>query len=156
MKLINKLTPVCFLFLANMALANNSPVGLWKTIDDESGQPKAIVQITQNAQQKLFGKIIKIYPSPGNDQNEVCKACKGERHNQPIVGMVFMENLIPSPDNANTWSNGQILDPKSGKVYHCNLTVSKNGENLNVRGYIGLPLFGRTQTWIKVDNLNQT
>lgn len=144
------------LFFSSFAFANtNSPIGLWRTIDDVSGKPKAIVQIWENPDRALFGKIIKIYPRPGHDQNEVCEACEGARHNQRIVGMVFMENLKPSND-ANVWSDGKILDPKNGKIYNCNAKLSERGDKLNVRGYIGMPLFGRTQTWMRVDDLQNT
>lgn len=156
MKQASKFCISFLILVSNIAFAAmNTPVGWWKTIDDETGKVKAIVQITESKNKTLVGKIIKIYPRPGYDQNEICNACEGERHNKPIVGMVFLEKLNRSADTANAWTNGQILDPKNGKVYHCNVSLSENGENLNVRGYLGLPLFGRTQTWIRVNNLNE-
>lgn len=139
---------------ANRAIAP-SPIGLWKTIDDTTGKPKAIIQISETADKTLVGKILKIFPAPGHDQNERCTACEGDRHNQKIVGMVFLEKLKRESDNKRIWSGGEILDPKNGKVYHCNVNLSDNSQRLNVRGYIGLPLFGRTQTWLRVANIEK-
>ncbi len=132
-------------FAANQA----SPLGFWKTIDDVSGQPKSILHVYEISG-RLFGRVVKIFPSPGKTENEVCDACEGARHNQRIVGMVIMENLKQSSDNQNQWTGGEILDPKNGKTYHCNLTLIDNGQKLEVRGYIGISLFGRSQTWLRV------
>jgi len=144
------------LFLISLAIlvvsnvyAAISPVGYWKTIDDVTGKPKSILHIFQNGN-ALYGQIVKIFPRPGYDQNELCTACKGARHNQRIVGMVIMEGLKQSAKNPNEWNDGQILDPLNGKSYGCMITVMNDGKTLNVRGFIGFSLFGRTQTWIRV------
>lgn len=139
-----------FGFLSPLFAADLSPVGYWRTIDDVTGKPKAIIQISANADKILSGRILKIFPRPGYDQNEVCTACDGAKHNQRIVGMVILEDLKPSKDDATAWEDGQILDPKTGKVYHASITMIDDGARLKVRGYIGTPLFGRTQTWIRV------
>lgn len=146
---------LCTFALAASNASNNAketPIGLWKTIDDVTGKPKAIVQISETTDKMLVGKILKIFPQPGHDQNELCTACEGDRHNQRIVGMVFLEKLKQNVDNKKIWSGGEILDPKNGKVYHCNVNIADNAEKLNVRGYIGLPLFGRTQTWVRAND----
>ena len=146
------LVTVGLLFIAPSIFASESsvpPVGLWKTIDDVSGKPKALVQLWQGSDNKLYGKILKVFPRPGVELNPVCKECKDNRHNQPINGMVFLENLKQSNKNAIEWTGGKILDPKNGKSYNCSLQIADGGEKLNVRGYLGLPLFGRTQTWVK-------
>lgn len=150
------LTSWIVLFISSnvYALTNPlSPVGYWKTIDDETGQPKAIVQIWEGDKQKLYGRILKIYPRPGYDQNEVCSACEGDKHNKRIVGMIFIEGLQQDKDDPLTWKDGSILDPKNGKTYHCKVRTIENGQKLYVRGYIGLPLFGRTQTWLRTSGL---
>ncbi len=150
MKHIPKLIFICLsFFLWHYAYAANSPLGYWKTIDDVTGQPKSILKIWQSSN-GLSGQVIKIYPSPGKDQNELCTACKGARHNQRIVGMVILQGLKQNANNPSEWTNGEILDPHNGKTYHCNLQVIDNGQKLNVRGYIGVPLFGRSQTWLRV------
>ncbi|TAK77790.1 MAG: DUF2147 domain-containing protein [Gammaproteobacteria bacterium] len=131
------------------AAADNSPVGYWKTIDDVTGQPKSILQIKETSNHTLYGKVVKVFPQAGQDPNPVCKACEGEKHNQPIIGMTILENLTQSQDDPTLWTGGSILEPKTGKVYHCNIQVMDGGEKLNVKGYIGIPTFGRSQTWIR-------
>ena len=125
-----------------------SPVGYWKTIDDVTGQPKSIVQIYEAPNHALKGKVVRLFKDP----ERLCTACEGEQHNKPIVGLQVMNQLKRSAENKNEWIGGDILDPKSGKMYHCSIKISEKGQQLNVRGYIGLPLFGRTQTWVRVEN----
>lgn len=130
-------------------LPTDSPVGYWKTIDDVSGEAKSIVQIWKTDNNVLMGKIVKIFPTDGsNPETKICKACKGEQHNQPIIGLVIMSGLTPKE---HQWGNGAILDPQNGKSYHCAVRTLENGKKLNVRGYMGLPLLGRSQTWERVD-----
>jgi uncharacterized protein (DUF2147 family) len=128
------------------AANTNSPIGYWKTIDDVAGTPKSIIEIYETSQHTLEGKVLQIFPKPGEDQNKLCDACKGEKHNQRIVGMVILEGM---KQNGEQWDGGQILDPKNGKTYRCKLKVVDHGEKLAVHGYIGMPLLGRTQTWIR-------
>jgi uncharacterized protein (DUF2147 family) len=132
------------------AATTNSPVGLWKTIDESTKKPKAIMQIWESPTKVLSGRVLRIFPLPGFDQNELCTACEGEKHNKRIVGMVIMENLKQNTENPLEWTGGKILDPKNGKTYNVSIQVVDNGQKLNVRGYIGMPLFGRTQTWLSV------
>lgn len=153
MAYINKLLKVFLIFFSMIVIthsyagSSNSPVGVWKTIDDVTGQPKSIIQIYANADQTLSGKVLKIFPKPGEDQNKVCDACKGDKYNKKIVGMIILEGMKA---NGDKWDDGQILDPKTGKTYHCNFKLIHNGANLQVRGYIGISAFGRTQVWDRV------
>lgn len=126
----------------------SSPIGYWKTIDDVTGKPKSIVQIWKAENNALMGKVIKIFPRPGADLKRVCTACEGNLRNQPIVGMVILSGLKASHSQ---WGNGHILDPDNGKTYNCALHTAENGKKLSVRGYIGIPLLGRSQTWERVD-----
>lgn len=142
----------CLLSSIAYGADNTSPVGYWKTIDDVTGKPKAILHIQLSNQNTLFGRIIKIFPSPGKDQNEVCTACQGYRHNQRIVGMIVLENLKQNEESLKQWDQGTILDPLNGKTYRSTITLSDDGMQLKVRGYIGIPLFGRSQTWLRVLN----
>ncbi len=128
--------------------AFHSPVGYWKTIDDITGKPKSIVQVWRNSDQMLMAKVVKIFPENPADLNKTCTACQGDKHDQPIVGMVIMSGLKSAE---NQWGNGQILDPENGKTYKCTARLMENGKKLNVRGFIGLPMFGRSQTWERVD-----
>jgi uncharacterized protein (DUF2147 family) len=125
---------------------DTSPVGVWKNIDDVSGKPKALVRITEN-NGVLQGKIEKIFRAPELDQNPKCEPCEGDRKGQPILGMVFMWGL--KKDGDNSYSGGEILDPNNGKVYRSKLQVADGGKKLEVRGYIGVPMLGRTQTWLR-------
>jgi len=131
---------------ANTAL---SPVGYWKTIDDVSGKAKAVLRIYES-HGVLNGQVVKTFPVPGEKPHTLCTACSGSRHNQPILGMVVLEGLKPSKDYSAQWTGGQILDPLNGKIYRCTVTLMNKGQKLNVRGYIGISLFGRTQTWERV------
>ena len=160
MKQMAKLIFMCLSFFSlscvyalNTAI-ENSPVGFWKTIDDVTHKPKAIVQIWEAPNKKLLGRILKIYPRPGADQNERCIACEGVKHNQRIIGMAILEKLAQNKDNLREWNGGNILDPKNGKTYSCNIQLVENGQKLNVRGYIGMPLFGRSQTWLRTSDLS--
>ncbi len=125
-----------------------SPIGYWKTIDDRTGKPKSIVQVWKNQDQVLMGKVIKIFPDIASHQTKLCAACKGDQHNQPIVGMVIISGLKSTDAQ---WGSGRILDPENGKSYKCTVRLTENGKKLNVHGYIGFPLFGRSQTWERVD-----
>ncbi len=120
-----------------------SPIGLWKTIDDETGKPKALVRITeQNG--ALEGKIEKLFREPNEDQNPKCVACTDSRKNQQIVGMTIVSGL---KKDGNEYTGGEILDPAKGKVYKSKATLRDGGQKLEVRGYIGAPMFGRSQIW---------
>lgn len=143
---------ILLFFCANMIYAATattmgpSPVGYWQTIDDVTGKPKAVVQIWETPDKILQGKIVKVFAT--SEEKKRCVACKGDKHNQPILGMLIMDQL--KPNDHHTWDNGNILDPKNGKIYRCTVQLAEQGRKLNVHGYIGLPLFGRTQTWIKM------
>jgi uncharacterized protein (DUF2147 family) len=130
------------LIAAATPLLAASPVGTWKTIDDKTHQPKSLVQITeQNG--VLEGKVIKVLQSD-DGPNPVCKACDGERKDKPIEGMTIIWGLKQDGDS---WSGGKILDPHEGKIYKVKLSLDDSGQKLDVRGYIGFSLIGRSQTW---------
>jgi uncharacterized protein (DUF2147 family) len=122
-----------------------SPVGYWQTIDDVTGQSKSIVQITDAANNHIAGKVVKLFD---NVKTTTCSACSGANKNQPILGMTIMTNLKKAENNE--WQGGSILDPKNGKSYTCKIQLVDEGHRLVVRGYIGLPIFGRSQTWVRV------
>lgn len=135
---------------ATLALAcahadDSSPVGLWKNLDDVSGKPKALIRISENKGQ-LEGRIEKLFRPADQDQNPKCVQCEGVNKDQPIIGMVFMSGLKKSGDEYN---GGQILDPDNGKVYKSKATLIEGGRKLNVRGYIGIPMLGRSQVWVR-------
>lgn len=131
------------------ATANlQSPVGYWRTIDDQTHQPSSVVQITES-NNKLYGRIVKIYPKNGNKSDSICSKCPGDLHNKPVLGMTFMWDLVKDNDG---WGKGKIMDPKTGKIYKCQIHLTDNGTKLQVRGFIGISLIGRTQTWERLEN----
>jgi uncharacterized protein (DUF2147 family) len=120
-----------------------SLAGLGKTIDDETGQAKALVRISEEAG-VLSGRIEKLF-NPSKP-NPVCDQCGDERKGKPIEGMTILEGLKRSDDG---WEGGEILDPNKGKVYRARAKLLDGGSRLEVRGFVGVLLFGRTQTWVR-------
>lgn len=135
---------------ASLAWAQDaSPVGLWKTIDDETGKPKSLVRITES-NGELRGKVEKLFRDAGEDQNPKCEKCEDVRKDQPIIGMTIITGMKKDGDAYN-YSGGQILDPASGKIYKSKMTLGDGGKKLDVRGYVGVPMLGRTQTWVRAE-----
>lgn len=123
----------------------DSPVGLWKNIDDESGKPKALIRITET-DGVLTGRIEKLFREPGEDQAPKCIKCDGANKDQPVLGMVILTGLKKDQDEYN---GGTILDPNNGNVYKSKLKVDRDGKKLSVRGYIGFSWIGRSQVWLR-------
>jgi uncharacterized protein (DUF2147 family) len=146
MRTLIKLSLIASILAAPLAWADaGSPVGLWKTIDDKTGKPGALVRITEN-QGELTGKIEKLFRTADEEQNPKCVACTDARKNQPIVGMTIVSGL---KKNGDVYSGGEILDPNDGAVYKSKLTVRDGGKKVEVRGYVGVPMFGRSQVWLR-------
>jgi uncharacterized protein (DUF2147 family) len=133
---------ILFLFFG-LTLQAQTLTGKWKTIDDETGEAKSIVEIYEY-QGLYYGKIINLLSK--DDQGKRCEKCTGKDHNQPIEGLVILKGL---KKNGDIFKGGQILDPKSGKTYKCEISFSNSNE-LKVRGYIGISLIGRSQVWKRV------
>lgn len=134
-----------FFLFNSFLMQSQSVIGKWKNIDDNDGEAKAIIEIYEKGE-KIHGKVLEIF-NP-KDRHRVCVNCTGEDKNRPILGMVVINSLQKDDQEYNS---GTILDPKSGKLYKCYITLeSKN--ILKVRGYIGFSLFGRTQYWYRVKN----
>ena len=125
--------------------ANDTPVGTWTQVDDATGKPKSIIEITQQPDGTLQGVVKQVLFS---DQglHPICGKCDGDRHNKPVDGMVIMWGV---KNDGDVWDGGQILDPKTGKVYKVKLTLTDGGQKLDVHGYIGISLFGRSQVWVR-------
>ena len=126
-----------------------TPMGLWKTIDDESKKEKSLVRIA-DAGGVLVGRIEKLLDN-ADKPDAVCEKCTDERKNQPVIGLTIIRGVKPHDDDKELWEGGDILDPNNGKVYKLRLKPTQGGKRLEVRGYIGMPLLGRTQTWIRVE-----
>lgn len=136
-----------FMFLLSMIFISlisiaQSPVGIWKNLDDEDGKEKSHIEIyEQNG--KLRGKVIKLLPAATTTK---CDACTGANKGKSLVGMDILWDLVKT---GKVWDNGEILDPKKGKIYSCKIEL-EGKDKLKVRGYVGVSMFGRTQTWYKV------
>lgn len=136
---------ILLLSLIVLPLNAQSVIGKWKTIDDETGKQKSIVEIYE-VDGKIHGKIIQLFRGPNEDQDPSCTKCEGDRANKKIIGLEIIRGLKKDDD---VYEDGTILDPKDGKVYDCKLWIDEDSPNqLNVRGYI--MFFFRTQTWVKV------
>ncbi|MCD6675255.1 MAG: DUF2147 domain-containing protein [Burkholderiaceae bacterium] len=130
---------------AQSSVDARSPVGLWRNIDDETKKPKALVRITER-DGVYYGRIEKILTERTDG---VCELCTDERKDQPMQGMQIIDGMRASSDEPGLYEGGRILDPNNGKVYRSRMRVIDGGEHLEVRGFIGAPLFGRTQTWVR-------
>ncbi|SFI00205.1 Uncharacterized conserved protein, DUF2147 family [Collimonas sp. OK307] len=125
----------------------SSPIGLWKTIDDHSGKPRSLMRVTES-NGEFLGKVEKLLREPGEDQHPKCGKCEGALKDQPILGMTVMTGM-KHEGNSNEYVDGRLFDPDSGNTYKGKMTLIDNGKKLNVRGYIGIPLLGRSQTWLR-------
>ena len=130
---------------APAALAQMSPVGLWRSIDDRSGEARAEIRITELAG-VVTGRIERRVAKESRP-GEVCEECRDERRGKPLDGMEIIRNARKAQDG-QAWEGGRILDPESGREYTLRLAPIDGGQKLQVRGYIG-PFF-RTQTWVRV------
>ncbi len=127
------------------AQASESPVGLWRTIDDKTGKEKSLVRIVE-ANGELRATIEKLFREPHEEPNPNCDKCPGERKNKPVLGMMIMTGLKKS---GSEYDGGEILDPANGKTYRVKMWTAEGGKKLNVRGFIGVSLLGRTQVWVR-------
>lgn len=140
------LATLTLLAAAALAHAQSTPVGLWKTIDDETKTEKSYVRIAETAG-VLSGRVEKIVDPAKQDSK--CDKCADERKDQKVLGMTIVRNARHSADDKDIWDGGDILDPNNGKVYRLRLKPLDGGKALEVRGYIG-PFF-RNQRWIRVE-----
>ena len=144
---MSRLITLCLtgaILLLGSSLAAASPItGNWRTIDDESGKAESIVRLYLNEAGELEGQVMEILHSE-RGPNPLCEKCPGERKGQPVKGMVILWGLENAGDGL--WKGGKILDPKTGKVYKAKLRLREDG-HLEVRGFIGFSLLGRTQVW---------
>lgn len=137
---------ILFLFFVSLNIVSlsgqSSIVGVWKTVDDNTGESKSHVEIYEK-DGKYYGKLVRLLLSP---EDSTCDACPDDKKGQPLIGMNIIWDMEPYKDY---WSNGQIMDPENGKIYKCNISLKANGE-LEVRGYVGFSALGRSQYWQQV------
>ena len=136
--------------LALPALAfAQTPAGLWKTIDDGTKKEKSLVRIVE--QNGVFSGRIEKLLDPDALKDPVCRDCTDERKDKPITGMTIIRNVKASADDKATFEGGEILDPNNGKIYKVRFKLAPDNAKLDVRGYIGTPMLGRTQVWTRVE-----
>jgi uncharacterized protein (DUF2147 family) len=145
LKLASAAAGAVALTLAQSSAASPTAAGVWKQID-ENGKVGAFVTITEEGG-VFVGRLSRLFLDPGDDPNPICTECPGARHNQPILGLMFIEGMKQS---GLDYDGGTILDPETGKLYKASMSLDSGGARLTVRGYIGLPIFGRSQTWTRV------
>lgn len=140
---MKQLIILLFCFFATNLIHSQSVIGKWKTIDDETGDAKSIVEVYSKSG-KIYAKVIEILDL--EHKNSVCIKCSGEDKNKSILGLIVIKGLTK---DGSEYNSGEILDPKNGKLYKCALSLESK-DKLKIRGYIGFSLLGRTQYWYRV------
>src|SRR5215470_3288440 len=123
--------------------ADPTAVGLWEQVDEKSGQPESWFKIVER-NGAYQGNIVKIFFKPGEDENWVCDKCEGDERGKPVLGLALIKGMQRT---GLKYENGTIMDPRDGSVYRALMNLSPDGQKLEVRGYLGISLFGRSQTW---------
>ena len=127
------------------AAAQATPVGFWNTISDTDGQPTGLVEIQETDGGEYVG-IVRGILAHATREDSLCTKCSGVLKNAPVIGMTILRRMRR---NGDEWSGGEILDPENGKTYRATMRLTDGGKKLIVRGYIGISLFGRSQTWLR-------
>jgi len=144
-----------FLVLAmdRFSAAEPAATGLWEQVDERSGKAESWFRIAER-NGVYDGTIVKIFFKPGEDQNPVCDKCEGADRGKPVMGLMLIKGMRRT---GNHYEGGTITDPRDGSVYRALMELSPDGQKLEVRGYLGISLFGRSQTWNRLpDNALQS
>jgi uncharacterized protein (DUF2147 family) len=145
---MRKTLAIAALLAATGVQAQMTPIGLWQSMDDGNGQPKAEIAIAQGADGGLTGKVERSL-MVNSASDPLCVLCTDDRKNQPKIGLEIIRGGRKA-EGKDVWEGGKILDPENGKQYSLRLTPLDAGRKLEVRGYIGAPLLGRTQVWHRI------
>jgi uncharacterized protein (DUF2147 family) len=131
---------------AARAATPTTPVGEWQQFDDRKGDLRSVIRIDQ-VKDELVGTVVKSFPRPGEPADPKCDKCPGEFKDKPIAGLRILWGL---KGTGKEWGGGRVLDPEDGKIYKVKVKLSDDGRTLEVRGYIGISLIGRSQYWTRV------
>ena len=144
-KIMLSLCCMAVMLVTNVVIASETtPAGLWKTIDDKTGKPRSLIRITENNGE--YSAVVEKGLLATDTGEAVCDKCTDDRKGQKIVGMTIVKGIKKKNDS---YEGGEILDPDNGKTYKCKMKLDSAGTQLEVRGFIGVSLFGRSQTWIR-------
>ncbi len=145
------LTVLAAVLAASAAAAQNTPAGLWKTIDDHAKKERSLVRVV-DSNGVLSARIEKLL-DPQAKLDRVCDQCSDDRKDKPVVGLEIVRGVKKNADSdaEPVWDGGTILDPENGKSYKVRMTPLEGGKKLQVRGYVGSPVFGRSQVWVRVE-----
>ena len=133
-----------FAFAHSTFAASATPAGLWKNVDDKTGKPRSLIRISESNGE--YSAVVEKGLKEGESGERVCDKCTDERKNQKIIGMTIASGL---KEHNGVYEGGKILDPDNGKVYKCKMTLDETGSKMEVRGFIGFSLLGRSQTWLR-------
>lgn len=147
---MRRVTLTGLMLLVSMSSFAKDPLAdtTWQTIDDVTGHPKALVHFNDIGHGALGATVLKLLDK---NAKTTCQNCPGNLKNKPIVGLRIVQNLKPVEGQPGQYENGVILDPHNGKTYSLKGELSADGKTLNLRGYLGVSLLGRTQVWQKVE-----
>jgi uncharacterized protein (DUF2147 family) len=131
----------------SLAAAEPPATGLWQKTED--GKPVVWVLIVDH-NGVLEGAFAKMFPKPGEKTDYACNKCEDDRKDKPLLGLSFIRDMKRKSDSALEYEGGNILDPRDGSIYHALMSVSEDGQTLHLRGYVGIPMLGKTEDWTRL------
>ena len=138
----------CFGLLSSLTHAADL-TGIWRTIDDKRGIVRAHIQIEKQPDGSYTGTLIEDFPAPGEAPLLKCNKCPAPYTDKPIIGLEILKGFKQEADNPNNFSHGKVLDPRHGKLYNGKGKLSSDGRKFRLRGYVGVSMLGRSQTWLR-------